>query len=81
MPEDTHKHSETPSSLSFKSDPIGFARSKLLGFIDLAREDPVFALKSQPQTAAVVGGGLLTLLGMISAGELLGGFFFCFSVR
>jgi hypothetical protein len=45
-----------------------------LEFYELAKLDPVYAFKSQPKTAAVAGGVLATLIGMLGVGALL--FFF-----
>jgi hypothetical protein len=58
------------SEVSFKEDPVGFVREKVFTFIDLAKIDPVAALKSQPETGAGLAIALFTLFGML--GGLLG---------
>jgi len=51
----------------FKEDPIGFIRQKVLNFVEVAKENPVEAFKSQPETGAFLAGIFLTLFGMIGA--------------
>lgn len=58
------------SAGSFKEDPINFIRQKVLAFIDAAKEDPVSAFKTQPETGAALAVALFTLFGMV--GALLG---------
>jgi hypothetical protein len=62
--DETEEESDTAS---FKEDPISFIRSKVLTFVDSAKEDPVAAFKSQPETGAALAAALFTLLGMIGA--------------
>lgn len=58
----------------FKEDPIGFVRQKVLNFVDAAKEDPVDAFKSQPETGALLIGIILTFFGMLGASlGLIGG--------
>ncbi len=52
---------------SFKEDPIGFVRQKVLNFVDAAKADPVDAFKSQPETGALLVGIFLTFFGMLGA--------------
>jgi len=52
---------------SFKEDPINFIRQKVFTFIDAAKEDPVSAFKTQPETGAALAAALFTLFGMIGA--------------
>ena len=59
---------ETPAS--FKEDPVEFIRQRIFTFIEAAKVDPVFALKSQPETAAGLTLAVTTLFGML--GVLLG---------
>lgn len=58
------------SAVSFKEDPINFIRQKVLVFIDAAKEDPISAFKTQPETGAALAAALFTLFGMV--GALLG---------
>src|ERR1700760_1497914 len=51
----------------FKEDPVGFIRQKALNFVEAAKENPVEAFKSHPETGAVLAGVFLTLFGMIGA--------------
>jgi hypothetical protein len=66
--------------ISFKENPIGYIRQKLskfdpvdairqkiFVFIDLAKVDPVLALKTYPETAIGLIGALFTLFGMLGA--------------
>ena len=53
--------------ISFKDDPVGFIRNRVLVFIEAARDDPLEAFKSQPETGAVIVFALFTLLGMFGA--------------
>lgn len=40
---------------SFKDDPVGFVREKVLEFVELAKVDPVFAAQAKPEVAAGLG--------------------------
>lgn len=55
---------------AFLADPVNYSRSKVTTFIKVATKDPLGAAKAMPQAAAVVGGLMATLIGMI--GILLG---------
>jgi hypothetical protein len=50
---------------SFKEDPVSFIRQKVLDFVDVAKVDPVFAFKSQPETGAAIVAAFTTFLGVI----------------
>lgn len=58
---------EDDEELSFKEDPVGFIRSKVLNFVDHVKEDPVDAFKSQPETGAALAAALFTIFGMLGA--------------
>lgn len=58
---------EEEESASFKEDPISYIRSKVLTFVESAKEDPVAAFKTQPETGAALAAALFTFLGMIGA--------------
>ena len=50
----------------FKSDPVAFIRQKIFTFVETAKLDPVFAVKSQPETAAGLALLFTTFIGMLS---------------
>jgi hypothetical protein len=52
---------------TFNQDPIGFIRHRVFTFIDLAKLDPVLAVKAHPETAAGLAGAVFTLVGMVGA--------------
>ncbi|TFK70453.1 Calreticulin-domain-containing protein [Pluteus cervinus] len=54
-------------SVSFKDDPAGFVRQKVLTFVDSAKVDPIVAVKTHPETAAALAAVFLTLFGMLGA--------------
>ena len=54
---------ETPAS--FKEDPVAFIRGQIFTFIEALKVDPIFAVKSQPETAVGLTLALTTLFGMI----------------
>ena len=58
---------EDDESVSFKEDPISYIRSKVLTFVESAKEDLVAAFKTQPETGAALAAALFTFLGMIGA--------------
>ncbi|PFH49057.1 hypothetical protein AMATHDRAFT_63988 [Amanita thiersii Skay4041] len=58
---------EEEEQVTFKQDPVGYFRQRILAFVDAAKENPVEAFKSQPETGAILTGVLLTLFGMIGA--------------
>jgi hypothetical protein len=51
----------------FATDPVGFVRAKIGVFLDDAREDPVGAVTSHPETAAGLLGVIVTLFGLLGA--------------
>ncbi|KAG6884667.1 hypothetical protein C0993_009156 [Termitomyces sp. T159_Od127] len=63
----TSDDDEDDSAPSFKEDPIGYIREKAITFIDAAKEDPIAAFKTQPETGAALGAAFFTVLGMIGA--------------
>ena len=69
--EDAEEHASRPSTKDeeivppFQKDPVAFLRGRFQSFIDVAVSDPVGAFKQFPQTGAVIGGVLATLIGMI----------------
>lgn len=58
------KDEEIPA---FTADPAGFVRAKIGLFLDDAREDPVSAITSHPETAAGLVGAILTFFGLLGA--------------
>ncbi|KAK2464902.1 hypothetical protein APHAL10511_002978 [Amanita phalloides] len=61
---DDEEDDEAPA---FKEDPVGFVRQKIVNFVDAAKENPIEAFKSQPETGAFLTAVFLTLFGMIGA--------------
>lgn len=61
---------EEITPVSFQEDPVAFIRQKIFVFVEAAKLDPLFAVKSQPETAAGLALAITTLFGMI--GVLLG---------
>jgi hypothetical protein len=55
---------------TFKDAPLAFIRKAVFSFIELAKIDPVLAIKTKPETATALGVGIVTLFGML--GALLG---------
>lgn len=47
--------------------PIAFIRKAILEFVELAKIDPVLAVKSKPETAGAVAIAIFTLFGMLGA--------------
>jgi calnexin len=61
---------KSPSELTFKDDPIKFAKEKLDLFITIAKNDPINAIKFVPEVSGALGvlllivvSALLTLVG------------------
>jgi hypothetical protein len=52
---------------SFKEDPVAFIRKAVFSFIELAKIDPVLAVKTKPETAAALGVGIATIFGVLGA--------------
>lgn len=55
---------DTPT---FKEDPVGFIRTRVISFVEAAKEDPVAAIKAHPRTGAAFAGALFTAFGLIGA--------------
>ena len=58
---------EETEQVTFKEDPVAFLRSRVQTFVEAAKEDPVNAIKTQPETGAALAAALFTLFGMIGA--------------
>ena len=54
-------------TVSFRDDPVGFIRTRVISFVEAAKADPLEAFKSQPETAVALLGTLFTLFGMFGA--------------
>ena len=65
------KEEEEKAEPVFAADPVEFIRVKVFKFLDLAKVDPVLALKTHPETGAGLALAVVTLFGML--GVLLGG--------
>jgi calnexin len=57
--------SGTPDGLSFKDDPITYSKEKLTLFLNLAKQNPIDALKSVPEVTAAIGVLLLTIVAIV----------------
>ena len=57
---------EEETVADLKSDPVAFIRQKIFTFVETAKVDPVFAVKTQPETAAGLALAATTLFGMIA---------------
>jgi len=65
-PETADEEEEETETVSFKEDPIGHIRQKVITFIDAAKTDPVSAFKANPETGTALVAAFLTLLGMFA---------------
>ncbi|KAJ5781755.1 uncharacterized protein N7518_010238 [Penicillium psychrosexuale] len=54
------KHEDT--TVTFQEDPVAFVRQKVNHFVDLAKEDPINAVKTLPEVAGGLGALLLTMI-------------------
>lgn len=61
-PEDTPK---SPSDLVFKDDPVLYVKEKVNLFIDIAKRDPVEAIKFVPEVAGGIGAIAVTILAIL----------------
>ncbi|CAG7854159.1 Calnexin homolog Flags: Precursor [Serendipita indica DSM 11827] len=61
---------EETADRTFKEAPVAFIRKAVLSFIELAKIDPVMAVKTKPETATALAVGIVTLFGML--GTFLG---------
>lgn len=52
---------------TFTGAPIAFIRKAILEFVELAKIDPVLAVKTKPETAGAVAIAAFTLFGMLGA--------------
>ncbi|KAJ6061635.1 uncharacterized protein N7446_005755 [Penicillium canescens] len=53
---------EDGTTVTFKEDPVTFVRQKVNHFVELAKEDPVNAVKALPEVAGGLGALLLTMI-------------------
>ncbi|KAF1840014.1 calreticulin precursor [Cucurbitaria berberidis CBS 394.84] len=63
-PEDTPK---SPSDLSFKDDPVTYVKEKVTTFIEIAKRDPVEAIKFVPEVAGGIGVLAVTILVLLAS--------------
>jgi hypothetical protein len=69
MKPDEEEDDDTPDQ-TFRQNPIAFVRKALFSFIELAKIDPILAVKTKPETATALGVGIVTLFGIL--GTLFG---------
>lgn len=53
---------EDGTTVTFQEDPVTFVREKVNSFVELAKEDPVHAVKTLPEVAGGLGALLLTMI-------------------
>lgn len=63
---------KSPLDLKFKDDPVLYVREKVQLFLEIAKKDPVEAIKFVPEAAGGIGVLAVTLLAVI-LGSVLGG--------
>ncbi|KAI5122387.1 hypothetical protein M0805_004144 [Coniferiporia weirii] len=51
--------------ISFKEDPMAFIRQKIFSFLEDAKEDPVEAFKTHPETGGALAVSAITFIGML----------------
>ena len=61
-PAPSKEEKTSPLDLNFMDDPVLFVKEKVTLFIELAKKNPVDAVKFVPEVAGAIGVGLLTLL-------------------
>jgi calnexin len=60
-----------PSDLKFTEDPVKYAQAKLNLFIEIAKRDPVEAIKFVPEVAGTIGALAVGIIALLAS--LLGG--------
>lgn len=53
--------------VTWKEDPVTFIRTQVIQFFEVAKEDPILAIKTQFNTAIAILAAFLTLFGMIGS--------------
>ena len=56
---------KSPSDLKFMDDPVLYAKEKFNLFIEIAKRDPVEAIKSVPEVFGALGVGAVTLIALL----------------
>lgn len=69
MKDDEDEDDDTPDQ-TFKQNPVAFIRKRIFSFIELAKIDPILAVKTKPETATALTVGIVTLFGIL--GTLFG---------
>jgi len=71
--QDEKTEPKSPMDLSFMDDPVYYMREKFQLFVEIAKRDPVEAVRFVPEVAGALGVGALTLLvllvGALGAGS------------
>ena len=57
---------KSPSDLNFRDDPVTYIREKLDLFIEIAKRDPMEAIKFVPEIAGTIGAGIVVLIAIIA---------------
>lgn len=63
-PEDTPK---SPSDISFKEDPVTFVKEKVNLFVEIAKRDPIEAVKFVPEVAGGIGALGVAILAILAS--------------
>ncbi|KZO91876.1 Calreticulin-domain-containing protein [Calocera viscosa TUFC12733] len=56
-----------PQTGSWREDPVGFVRTEVTKFVDLAIVDPIAAFKAMPEVGGALVATVVTLLGLLAA--------------
>ena len=56
---------KAPGELSFKEDPVTYIREKVDLFYNIAKDDPVEAIKELPEVAGGIGALIVTVIALI----------------
>lgn len=71
-PKEENTPPRSPDDLVFLDDPVTYAKQKFNLFVEIAKRDPVEAVKYVPEVAGVLAVGAITLLlalvGLVSGG-------------
>lgn len=61
---------KSPSDLVFKDDPVTYVKEKVNLFLDIAKRDPIGAVKFVPEVAGGIGVIAITLLAILASAVL-----------
>lgn len=64
-----HKKTTAEALEELKADPVNFVRTTVIDFMQALQENPMGAIRNEPQSAALVGGLLSVIVGLIGFGQ------------